>query len=142
VTPDAGPRPLVCASAVAVVDDRLLLVRRASGSEAAGTWAVPGGRVQPGERVRDAAVRELREEAGLRAECGEFVGWTEKVGDGFHFVILDFRVHLLDPPEHAVAGDDAAALAWVPLDEVTAWPLVEGLGEFLVHHGVVPSAVW
>lgn len=125
-------------SAVAVAGGRLLLVRRAPGHSAAGTWAVPGGRVEPGERVRDAVVRELAEETGLRARCGGLVGWAERIDDDAHYVILDFRVELLDDPGLAVAGDDAAAVAWVPLDEVAAYPLVEGLAAFLAHHGVIP----
>jgi 8-oxo-dGTP diphosphatase len=133
-------RPEVCAGAVAVVDGCLLLVRRAAGSAGAGLWAVPGGRVEPGETVAAAAVRELREETGLRATCGDFVGWVERIGDGYHYVILDFRVSVLDPAERAVAGDDAEALAWVPLDEVATWPLVDGLAEFLAAHRVVPPA--
>lgn len=122
---------------VAIAGGDLLLVRRARERASAGTWAVPGGRVEPGERVREAVVRELREETGLRAECGDFVGWTERLAGDAHYVILDFRVRLLDPPQRAVAGDDADALAWVPLDEVTGWPLVDGLADFLVAHGVV-----
>jgi ADP-ribose pyrophosphatase YjhB (NUDIX family) len=140
-----APRPEVCAGAVAVVDERLLLVRRAVGASAgpgavpgAGAWAVPGGRVEPGETVRAAVVRELREETGLRAACGEFVGWVERIGDGYHYVILDFRVTVLDPPDRVVAGDDAAEVAWVPLEEVAARPLVAGLADFLITHGVLP----
>ncbi|MGH9190867.1 MAG: NUDIX hydrolase [Acidimicrobiales bacterium] len=130
------PRPEVCAGAVAVVDDRLLLVRRAAGPES-GRWAVPGGRVEPGETVSGAVVRELREETGLRATCGDFVGWVERIGDGYHYVILDFRVAVLDSPERATAGDDADDVAWVPLDEVPTWPLVDGLADFLTTHRVL-----
>jgi 8-oxo-dGTP diphosphatase len=132
-----SPRPEVCAGAVAVVDDRLLLVRRAAGPES-GRWAVPGGRVEPGEAVTGAVVRELREETGLRATCGDLVGWVERIGDGYHYVILDFWVAVLDPPERAIAGDDADELAWVPLIEVPKWPLVDGLADFLATHRVLP----
>jgi 8-oxo-dGTP diphosphatase len=131
-----SPRPEVCAGAVAVVDGRLLLVRRAPGP-GFGRWSVPGGRVEPGETVSGAVVRELREETGLRATCGDFVGWVERIGDGYHYVILDFLVTVLDPLERAHASDDADDVAWVPLAEVTAWPLVDGLAEFLTTHGVL-----
>ena len=133
-----SPRPELAAGAVAVVGGRLLLVQRGSGGSDGGTWAVPGGRVEPGERLRDAAVRELFEEIGLRARCGDLVGWAERIGEDRHYVILDFRVELLDPPEVAVAGDDAVALAWVPLGEVAGHDLVPGLAGFLAEHGVIP----
>jgi ADP-ribose pyrophosphatase YjhB (NUDIX family) len=138
--PQAPPRPVLAVSAVAVHDGCLLLVERGHGRPDAGLWAVPGGRVEPGERVRDAVVRELAEETGLAARCGDLVGWAERISSDHHFVILDFRVHLLDadPQRAAVAGDDAAALTWVPLAEVAAHRLVPGLTEFLVDHGVIP----
>ena len=128
-------RPEVCVGAIAVDDDRLLMIRRGRGP-AAGEWSVPGGRVEPGEMLAEAVVRELREETSLEGVCGEFVGWVERIGDDFHHVILDFRVTLLDEVD-PVAGDDAAEAAWVPLEEVADLNLVEGLAEFLHEHGIL-----
>jgi 8-oxo-dGTP diphosphatase len=138
--PPAPPRPVLAVSAVAIHDGCLLLVERAGDRPAGGLWAVPGGRVEPGERIHDAVVRELVEETRLRARCGDLVGWVERIGPDHHYVILDFHVDLLDrdPRAAAIAGDDASALAWIPLDEVAAQPLVPGLAEFLANHGVIP----
>lgn len=126
-------RPEVCVGAVAVLDGRLLLVRRGHGP-AAGEWSVPGGRVEAGELLAEAVVRELREETGLEGVCGALVGWVERLGDDHHFVILDFDVTVLDDAE-PVAGDDAAEAAWVALEEVGGLRLVDGLAEFLHEHG-------
>jgi mutator protein MutT len=127
--------PEICVGAIAVDDDRLLMIRRGRGP-AAGEWSVPGGRVEAGETLAEAVVRELSEETGLEAICDEFVGWVERIGDAYHFVILDFRVTVLDAAD-PVAGDDAAEAAWVPLHEVTSLQLVEGLAEFLHDNGIL-----
>src|SRR5688572_25891883 len=127
--------PEVCVGAVAVDNERLLLVRRGHGP-AAGEWSVPGGRVEAGETLAEAVVRELAEETGIEGVCGELVGWVERIGDDHHFVILDFHVEVLEGGE-PVAGADAAEAAWVPLPQVAELPLVEGLAEFLHDHGIL-----
>jgi len=130
-----APRPELCVGAVAVDDDRLLLVRRGR-EPGAGLWSVPGGRVESGETLAEAVVRELLEETGVEGVCGPLLGWVERITPGHHFVILDFTVDVLEPGR-PVAGDDAAEAAWVPLDAVTRLDLVDGLAEFLHDHGIL-----
>ena len=132
----SGSRPEVCVGAVVVRDERLLLVRRGHGP-AAGAWSVPGGRVERGEALVEAVVRELREETGLDGLVDGLLGWVERIDDDDHFVILDFAVTVLDG--EPVAGDDAAEVAWVPVGDVAERRLVEGLAEFLNDHGVIPT---
>lgn len=134
--------PELSVAAVVVHDGMLLLVRRGHGP-AAGSWSVPGGRVEHGETLAEAVVREVAEETGLECICGELLGWVELLAEqaeGHHFVILDFVATVL---EHGrpVAGDDAAEAAWVPLGDVTHLRLVDGLAEFLHDHGVLDTIV-
>jgi mutator protein MutT len=130
-------RPQVCVGAIAVDADQILLIRRGQ-APARGYWSVPGGRVEAGETLAEAVVRELLEETGLEAVCGSLVGWTERIGSGYHFVILDFWVTIMTSSEPR-AGSDAAEAAWVPLGEVADLALTEGLAEFLHDHGVLPT---
>jgi 8-oxo-dGTP diphosphatase len=129
-------RPEVAVGAVALHDGALLLVRRGRGP-AAGEWSVPGGRVETGETLAAAVVREMLEETGLAAVVDGFLGWVERIGADHHFVILDFAVTVLDPTETPVAGDDAAEVAWVPLTELADTRLVDGLYDFLRDAGVL-----
>jgi 8-oxo-dGTP diphosphatase len=129
--------PEVCVGAIALAEDQLLMIRRGHGP-AGGRWSIPGGRVEMGETLAEAVVRELAEETGLEALCDAFVGWVERIGDGYHFLILDFAVTVIstDPPK---AGDDAAEAAWISLEHVASMPLVDGLAVFLHEHGILPT---
>lgn len=123
--------------AVAVFDDRILMVRRGRGA-AQGTWSVPGGRVEAGETLAEAVVRELQEETGLYGVCESLLGWAEVMDEDHHYVILDFTVTIVDEGE-PVAGDDAAEARWVPLFEVADLRLADGLAEFLHDHGILET---
>jgi 8-oxo-dGTP diphosphatase len=132
-------RPEVCVGGVALWDDRLLMVRRGRGP-AQGEWSIPGGRVEWGETLAEAVVREVAEETGIPIACAELIGWVERIADDYHQVILDYLVVPLDQVE-PVAGDDAAEAAWVPLHEVADLTLVDGLAEFLAEHGIISLVV-
>ena len=129
----------VCVGAVAVDDECLLMIRRGHGP-AAGEWSVPGGRVEPGELLAEAVVRELAEATGLEGVCGELIGVVERVSEDRHFVILDYAVTVLEAAEPE-AGTDAAEAAWIALEEVADLALVDGLAEFLHEHGILRTIV-
>ncbi len=130
-------RPTVAVGVIVRDEGRLLLIERGEGA-AVGKWSVPGGKVEPGELLEDAVVRELAEETGLEAVCERFVGWVERIGDGYHFVILDFEASVVGSTD-VEAASDAADARWVPLDEVTSLDLVPGLADFLQEHGIIAA---
>ena len=115
--------------AVVLQDDHVLLVRRANPPEA-GRWSFPGGRVEPGERMADAAAREVREETGRDVESSRPLDWVERIGPDHHFVIVDFAATVSER-QTPTPGDDAADARWVHLDEISTLALVDGLLDFL-----------
>lgn len=132
--------PVVAVGAVVVDDERLLMVRRGHGP-AAGTWAVPGGRVEPGETLAEAVVRELRQETGIEGVCGRMIGLVERLPDDDgddHLVIIDYEVSLFESVD-PVAADDAAEARWVDLGDVAELQLAPGLAEFLHDHGIIET---
>jgi ADP-ribose pyrophosphatase YjhB (NUDIX family) len=136
-TPDPGHAE-VAVGAVVRRGDEILLIRRGRGA-AVGQWAIPGGRVEFGERLKTAVAREVREETGLDVTVGRFLGWAERMGDDpapYHYVILDFAAEPVDSDAPAVPGDDADDVAWVPTNAIETYPLVAGLAEFLRRVGV------
>ena len=127
--------PELCAGAVAVDHGLLLLVKRGT-DPGKGLWSLPGGRVESGESVIAAVLREFNEETGLEGVCGSFVGWVERMGVDHHFVVLDFLVTAREDGEPG-AGGDALEARWVASEELAAMDLLDGLFDFLVEHGVL-----
>lgn len=131
VQPDS---PTVAVGAVCLRDARLLLVRRGRGV-AVDAWSLPGGRVEHGELLQTAVLRELREETGLDGTVEGLCGIAERLFGEHHFVILDYWVRA-DRGE-PVAGDDAAEVLWADRATLQQLALVPQLIEFLTEHGVL-----
>jgi 8-oxo-dGTP diphosphatase len=131
-------RAEVAVGAVVVLDGHVALVERGR-PPGEGLWSIPGGRVEPGETLAEALVREVREEIGLEVRCGDFLGWVERIDPGFHFLIMDFLatpVTTTGGLPNLVAGDDARTALWVPTADTGSLPLVDGLGDFFDRHGL------
>jgi 8-oxo-dGTP diphosphatase len=122
--------PVVAVGVLLLDGDRVLLVQRGRPPQV-GRWTVPGGAVEIGETLEEAALRELAEETGLGCTLGPVVEVLDRVvrdGDGrveYHYVILDF---LGTAPTGALAAaSDCADARWVPIAELDAWDTTDGL---------------
>lgn len=131
----AATRPELCVGAIAVRDDELLMIKRGT-EPGLGMWSLPGGRVESGESMAEAVVREVAEETGLSVICDGLLGWVERVSDAHHFVIMDFEVTVMGA-EPLSPGSDAADARWVPLWQVSELALVDGLLDFLADHKLI-----
>ncbi|MEM2925906.1 MAG: NUDIX hydrolase [Candidatus Bathyarchaeia archaeon] len=87
--------PFVGVGAVVQYGDRVLLIRRAN-EPGKGLWSIPGGLVELGETVREAAKREVEEETGVLVEIGELIDVIDNIirdesgAVKFHYVLVDF----------------------------------------------------
>lgn len=118
--------------AVGIIRDasgRVLLSQRRAGTHGAGDWEFPGGKVEPGESVRAALGRELREELGVDVEAAQpLIAITHRYPE--RSVLLD--TWAVDTFSGDVAPCEGQRLAWVPTDELGDWPLMAADGP-IVH---------
>lgn len=126
--------PLVGVGAVIIEDGRVLLVKRGH-PPLAGEWSIPGGVLELGETLREAAVREVREEACLTVEPGELLGVFDRVlrdaaqRTQYHYVLVDFLCRKI-AGEPRAAGD-ADEVRWFTLAETNRLGLPEDTAEVL-----------
>ncbi len=128
--------PTLCVGVVDVEAGALLLVRRRR-APGAGRWSLPGGRVEVGETLRQAAAREAEEETGLHLEIGDLLGTVELAAAKERFVICDFLAQRRDSTANPRPASDASKAEFVPLDLLGDLDLVDGLDEWLLAHGVI-----
>ena len=121
MTPIPGPIPavgVVCFRRDGPGAPEVLLIRRGKPPRE-GEWSLPGGRIEPGEAVRDAALRELAEETGVQARLVGLIDVVDGLfGTAHHYVLIDYLAEWVSG--EPVAGDDAVEARFVPLAEVEA----------------------
>lgn len=126
--------PLVGVGSIIIERSRVLLVKRAH-PPIQGRWSIPGGVLEVGEMVRDAAIREAREETGLIVEPGELLGVFDRVlRDSeervqYHYVLIDFLCRPVGG--ELCAASDAEEVRWFTLEELPALNLARDTQEVI-----------
>ena len=105
--------PKVAAGTIVEAAGRILLLRRAI-SPARGLWTFPGGYVDRGEPVPEAAAREAREEAGVTVTVGKLLGVYS--ARGVAVVLIVYRARLASGTPRP--GPEALELRWVEPEEI------------------------
>jgi 8-oxo-dGTP diphosphatase len=126
-------QPIVGVGGVIVQDGKAIIVKRAN-DPYKGQWSIPGGRVELGESLAEALVREMREETGLDVEIGplievfERIQWNDEPPPAlrarrlrYHFVIVDYVCTPVGG--ELCAGDDAADVRWVTREELAQYEI-------------------
>jgi ADP-ribose pyrophosphatase YjhB (NUDIX family) len=118
--------PLVGVGAIIIEDSRVVLVKRAH-PPLQDQWSIPGGVLEVGELVREAAVREAREETGLGVAPEELLGVYDRVLRNeeqrvqYHYVLIDFLCRRVGG--ELVAAGDATDVRWFAREELPALKL-------------------
>ena len=115
----------------------MLLVERGRGV-GTGLWAVPGGKVRYGERLTEAAIREVKEETGLEVVLGKVIWAGEALDPSLppqhHVVIIDYTGRVVGG--ELAAGDDAARVEFVPIEDLRSRPLTPTMFDLLDKLGI------
>lgn len=113
--------PGIGALAVVLRDGQVLLAQRSKNPDR-GLWGFPGGHVEWGETVLQAATRELAEETGIIAEPLHYLDNLDLLhhdDDGrvrVHYLLVGVACRYVSG--EPVAGDDALEASWFPIDQI------------------------
>lgn len=130
---NSPPRPQLAVSAAIFRSDEVLLVRRAR-APAKGRFTLPGGRVELGEPLSRALIREVAEETGLSIEIVALAGWREILPDAAagqtgHFVILPFAARWTGGD--IVLNDELDDARWLAPGEIGDLNVTDGLQDIV-----------
>jgi len=127
-------RPILAVSAAIIREERILIVRRGR-APARGVYTLPGGGVEAGETLVEAAKREVKEETGLDVAPVALAGHREVIvrdAQGRverHFVILSFATRWISG--EPVLNDELSEAHWLVPADLARLETTEGLAEIV-----------
>ena len=113
--------PFVGVGVVVWKNDEFLLIRRGK-EPMKGAWSIPGGRQNLGETIKEAAIREIREETGLDIDIIGLIDVIDSIRKddkgvvAWHATLVDYAARHISG--EAVAGDDALSVGWFTLKDL------------------------
>jgi 8-oxo-dGTP diphosphatase len=132
VPPPLQPsHPQLAVSAAIFRDGKILLVRRAR-FPAKGFYSLPGGRVEFGETLHAALVREIGEETGLTVEIVGLAGWREVMptsAGGGHYFIMSFAARWSSG--EVILNEELDEFRWLSPDALGGLKITGGLQEVI-----------
>ena len=102
-------------------DGLLLITRRRAGTHLSGLWEFPGGKPEPGERLEDALVREIKEELGALVSVGETIETVDWQYPDKRVSLTFFRCALSGDPQ-PLEGQE---MAWVTPSDLSRYQFPE-----------------
>lgn len=118
--------PLVGVGTVTIKSGKILLIRRAF-EPGAGKWSIPGGLVEVGEKLSEAAARETEEETGVKVEILELINVFDMIDlddsgrAKYHYVLVDFLSKPVGGKERL--SDEVTDIKWVTFEEARTMDL-------------------
>ena len=134
--------PQVAVGAIVIADEKILLVKRNKAPHK-DLWALPGGSVEPGETLQEAAEREILEETGLIIKAKkpvytfDLIEQDDKGNIQFHYVIVDLLAEYISGEIRA--ADDALDARWFGPAELGPLAMSDSTRDLLHKIGFLPS---
>jgi 8-oxo-dGTP diphosphatase len=118
-------------NAVIIENNKILLGKRSLDKKfLPGYWTMPGGKVNPGEKLESAIKREVKEETGLKIKVLKLIRITEQFHDDHHHITFDFKVKPVEG--RPKAGSDLIDVGWFEYKDIAKMKLSSENKKFLL----------